>query len=180
MKSDLITPGVGTAAFFESVLSPARFNFFMLTKLPAAWFSGLKLITANEHQCSVSVPFRWFTQNPFGSTYFACLSMAAEMSTGILAQAHIYKKQPAISMLIISSEGRYFKKAKGKTIFTCMDGAAINDAIRLSIETGAGQTINVKSSGYNKDGELIVEFFFTWSFKQKSHYMPPASGARAV
>ena len=156
-------------AFFQSVRNPLRFQFFMLLKLPAAYFSGLKVIEANEDQCSVSVPFKWFTQNPFRSTYFACLSMAAEMSTGLLALAHIYKQQPPISMLVVGNEGKYYKKATGKTIFTCVNGMAIRDAVETCISTGAAQTITTKSMGYNKDKELVAEFSFTWSFKQKSY-----------
>jgi hypothetical protein len=45
---------------------------------------------------------------------FACLAMAAEMSTGVLAMAHVYKRKPAISMLVVKMEAEYFKKATGK------------------------------------------------------------------
>ncbi|HVG41559.1 MAG TPA: hypothetical protein VM888_08095, partial [Chitinophagaceae bacterium] len=68
--------------FFELIKSPLKFKLFMLQKLPAALFSGLAVKSITEEECTVSVPYKWFTQNPFRSTYFACLSMAAEMSTG--------------------------------------------------------------------------------------------------
>jgi len=77
----------------------------------------------------VSIPFKWFSQNPFRSTYFACLSMAAEMSTGALALGHLYKRKPTVSMLVVKTEGEYFKKAVGRTYFTCEDGAAIQSAV---------------------------------------------------
>lgn len=43
--------------------------------------------------------------------------MAAEMSTGILALAHIHKRQPSVSMLVIKMEAHYHKKAVGPTLF---------------------------------------------------------------
>lgn len=155
------------AAFFNLIRNPAKFKIFLLQKLPAAFFSGLKLITADNQHCAVCVPYKWFTQNPFRSTYFACLSMAAEMSTGVLAMAHIYKIKPGVSMLVVGNESRFLKKATGKTIFTCSDGEAIKAAVEKSIATGEGQTIIAKSIGYNKKEEIVAEFLFTWSFKPK-------------
>ena len=139
----------------------------MLQKLPAAYFSGLRLQRVDEEGCAVSVPFKWFTQNPFRSTYFACLSMAAEMTTGILAMAHIYKRAPAVSMLVVGNEGRFLKKATGITTFHCADGARIRQAIEESIRSGQGQSVVARSEGRDSSGEVVAEFSFTWSFKPK-------------
>src|SRR5262245_30359641 len=96
------------AAFFALMKHPLKFRLFLLSKLPAAYFAGLRVVKADDSSCIVSVPFKWFTKNPFGSIYFACLSMAAEMSTGALAMAAIYKRPQRISMLIVQSEAQYF------------------------------------------------------------------------
>ena len=93
--------------------------------------------------------------------------MAAEMSTGALAMANIYQRKPPVSMLITNVESTYHKKAIGKTIFTCNEGLAIKQAISTAYATSLPQTIKVKSKGYNKQDELIAEFWFTWSFKVK-------------
>ncbi len=167
MEDPSINAANNSAAFFRLINHPAKFRLFLLKNLPAAFFSGLKIIEINKKECSVSVPYKWFTQNPFRSTYFACLSMAAELSTGALGMANIYKRKPAVSMLIVSNEGKYYKKATGKTIFTCNDGEAISNVIDEAIGTGEPQTITTKSAGYNKHKELVAEFTFTWSFKSK-------------
>lgn len=143
-------------------------RLFLLQKLPAAFFSGVRIETVSAAQCSVSVPFNWFTQNPFRSTYFACLSMAAEMSTGALAMAAVHGRKPPLSMLITGMESRFFKKAIGKTIFICSDGLLLQQAIETAIETGAPQTVKVHSRGADAGGNSIAEFWFTWSFKTKS------------
>jgi hypothetical protein len=162
-----VTEGKGSEAFFRIVRNPLKFRLFMLQKLPAAYFSGLRLQSVDDESCAVSVPFKWFTQNPFRSTYFACLSMAAEMSTGVLAMAHIHKRSPAVSMLVVANEGKFLKKATGITTFRCIDGADIHQAIEESIATGQGQTIVVQSKGRDSSGEVVAEFSFTWSFKPK-------------
>ena len=147
---------------------PVKFRMFLFWKLPAAFFSGVRIKEINEERSVVSVPFKWLTQNPFGSTYFASLAMAAEMSTGVLAMMHVYKRTPAISMLITNMEASYFKKATGKIFFVCDAAKQIRNAIEESILSKQPKSISVKSTGTNKDGELIAAFLFTWSFKVKA------------
>lgn len=95
--------------------------------------------------------------------------MAAEMSTGVLALAHIYKRQPAVSMLVSKVEGSFLKKATGITVFTCEDGLTIKQTIEDAIITGEGKIITAKSYGRNKEDEIVAEFAITWSFKVKSN-----------
>lgn len=150
------------------VKHPVKFRMFLFWKLPAAFFSGVKIMDIDEERSVVSVPYKWLTQNPFRSTYFASLAMAAEMSTGILAMMHIYRRTPPVSMLITNMEATYFKKGTGTTYFVCEEGKLIYDKIVLSTTTGEPKSITVKSSGRNRKGEIVAEFLFTWSFKVKA------------
>jgi hypothetical protein len=156
-----------TNAFIKMIKHPVKFRMFLFSKLPSAYFSGVRVKSINENKCEVIVPYKWFSTNPFRSTYFACLAMAAEMSTGTLGLMHVYKRSPAVSMLVIKLEANYFKKATGLTTFICNDGLAISDTIEAAIATGEGQTIIAKSAGINNAGEIVAEFFITWSFKAK-------------
>lgn len=140
----------------------------MLTKLPMGFMSGLKIIELNENMASVSVRFKWINQNPFRSIYFAVLSMAAELSTGVLAFGNIYNRKPAVSMLVSKVEAAFTKKATGKIIFTCNDGQKIAAAIQQTIDTGAGIVVPCTSTGINEQGEVVATFTFTWSFKAKA------------
>jgi len=154
-------------SFFNLVRSPLKFRLFLMQKLPAAFWSGVKLVEANAEQCTASVPYKWATQNPFRSTYFACLAMAAEMSTGVLAMAHVWGRKPGVSMLVGNMESSFHKKATGITYFTCTEGDAIKAAVENAVQTGESQSIKVYTRGTNKAGELVAEFWITWLFKQK-------------
>jgi exopolysaccharide biosynthesis protein len=156
-----------SSSFFKPVNSWFKFRLFLLLKLPSAFFCGVRVQHADENKCIVTVPFKWFNQNPFKSTYFACLSMAGEMSTGVLGMAHIYKRNPSVSMLVVNINGSFFKKAIGKTTFICTDGILIRQAIESSIASGEGKTVICKSIGTNVSGEVVAEFLVTWSFKAK-------------
>lgn len=156
-----------TNRFIRLMKDPVRFRLFLFARLPSAYFSGVRVREMDEAHCVVSVPYKWFSQNPFRSTYFACLSMAAEMSTGALAMAHVYRHTPPISMLVIRAESNYFKKAVGRTRFTCVDGPAMKATIQQAVVSGEAQTFRARSIGTNAAGEEVAEFFITWSFKAK-------------
>jgi hypothetical protein len=70
-------------------------------------------------------------------------------------------------MLVIKTEGEYFKKAIDKTTFVCEDGLQIRKSIEDAIQSGDGRTIRAMTIGKNKAGEIVAEFFITWSFKAK-------------
>ncbi len=157
-----------TQSFIQLMKHPVKFRMFLFFKLPSAFFSGVRIKALDESGCSTTVPFKWFSQNPFRSTYFACLAMAAEMSTGVLGLLHIHKRSPAVSMLVVKLEAEYFKKAVGKTTFVCDEGEQIKAVIDKAIAGGQGETWRAKSTGTNERGELIATFYITWSFKAKT------------
>lgn len=156
-----------TNKFLKLVQHPIKFRLFLLLKLPAAYLSGVRVKSIDSQSATVTVPYKWLSQNPFKSTYFACLAMAAEMSTGLLSMLTTYNSKPAISMLVTGLEAVYHKKATGLTTFTCMDGDAIKAIIKECITTNEAQTFKATSIGVDEAGQAIASFYITWSFKAK-------------
>lgn len=140
----------------------------MLSRLPVAFFSGIRIEFLNEEKAVISIRQKWFNKNPFHSIYFAMLSMTAELSTGILCMGALYERKTPVSMLVIKNEGYFLKKATGKINFSCMDAAAINRAVEMAISTNEGTTVNCHAIGTNEQNEMVAEFYFTWSFKAKN------------
>lgn len=159
---------LGFSSFQKQITHPVKFRLFMLKKLPSAYFAGLRIRSFNEKAAVITVRYNWFTQNPFRSMYFAVQAMAAEMSTGLLASGQVYQRNPAVSMLVIGLEAKFFKKATGLIAFTCTDGDAIEREVEQAIATGEGRTITCRSIGTNEVGEQVSEFLISWSFKAKS------------
>ena len=155
-------------SFLQIATHPFKLRLFLLTKLPSAFFSGVRVRYVDEQKAVVTVPYKWFTTNPFKSTYFACLSMAAEMSTGILAMGHTYKASPAVSMLVLKTEGNFHKKATGLTTFTCEDGHVIGQIIRECLASGKAATVTARSVGLDDSGNIIADFSITWSFRART------------
>ena len=153
--------------FIKQLANPLRFKIFMLTQLPSAWFAGLKIEKLTEQEATISVRYKWFNKNPFRSIYMAVLSMTSEVSTGILCMGALYKRTPAVSMLVVKNEGAYYKKAVGKIMFSCKDGEKINEAVEQAIATGESVRVDCKTTGFNEQNEVVAEFSFTWSFKAR-------------
>ncbi|NVO83394.1 PaaI family thioesterase [Hymenobacter terrestris] len=152
--------------FRRDISNPLKLKLFMLRKLPMAYLAGLRLAEVQPERCVVTVPYKYLTQNPFRSIYFACLSMAAEMASGLLAMMHVQSGGP-VSMLVVGLEADFTKKAVGLIRFTCPDGAAIGQAIAESRATGEGRTVLATSTGTDEAGDTVAVFRVTWSFRGK-------------
>ena len=153
---------------FQESVSSFKFGLFLLAKLPSAYFSGVRVVSLSNETCVTSVPYKWFSQNPFQSTYFACQAMAAELSTGLPALMAIEKRNPKISMLVVDMKAQFTKKAVDLSTFSCKDVAKIINAVEECIATGEGRTVEAEVIGLSSKNEEVSKFYFTWSFKQKS------------
>ena len=147
--------------------NPFLFRGFMLSKLPLALMAGLRVRAADTERCVVTVPYGWRTTNPFRSTYFAALSMAAEMSTGAMAMLATELAPSPVALIIVSLEAGFEKKAQALTTFTCEDGRKAFDAVAETVRTGEPATARMETVGRSPDGTVVARFAFTWSFKRR-------------
>ncbi len=159
---------MNTNKFQKLINNKFLFRLYLLKKLPLAFIAGLRVKELSNEQAIVTVKYGWLTQNPFQSIYFACLSMAAEMSTGLLALNAIYGSQPPVSMLIIKNQALYHKKAVGTITFVCSDGKLLNDAINKAKISGESMQVDASTIGTDQEGVIVAEFTFTWSLKVKN------------
>jgi hypothetical protein len=142
------------------------FWWAMLFKLPSAVFWRLKVKSLNLNKCEITIPFFWRSQNPFKSIYFAALAGAGELSTGLLCQLSLAGKGE-FSMLVVDFRAEFKKKANQKITFICDQGEELNNLI-AELKPQDTAKITLISRGINQDGEIIAQFFITWSFKRKS------------
>ena len=133
------------------VLSPF-FRAGMLKELPMGTIAGLKIIELDDLQCKVTVPYKYINKNPFNTTYWAVLGMAAEMASGAMVQMYTHKSKPSVSIFVTGCNGKFIKRAIGVTTFVCIDGQLIADTIQKAIDTMLPQTIqsNVKGTTSKK------------------------------
>ena len=154
-------------SFQKKMLNPFFFKLFLFLKLPMAFLAGLELKELSDAHAVVRMKYKYLNKNPFGSIYFACLSMAGELASGMLAASIAYKRNPKLSMLVVGVKINFTKKAVGTIIFECNQGKEILATIQKSIDTGEGQTINVLTVAKNIHGDIVADFLIQWSFKVK-------------
>jgi len=147
--------------------NPLIFKFFLLAKLPLGFFSGMRVREIDTHHCIATVPYGWMTRNPFRSTYFAALGMAAELSTGALALFSVEKRNPSVAVIIIGLEAEFPKKAVTVTTFTCDEGDVLFAAAERAQQSGQAELATVTTIGRSKDGVEVARFRFTWSYKRR-------------
>ncbi len=149
------------------MLHPVWFRLFLLFKLPMALLAGIRVRKAEPDCCVVTVPHKWLNQNPFNSTYFAVLSMAGEMSTGVFGLLAVEGVSRPVSMLVVGMKSSFGKKATTTTTFTSADGHKLISAVQETLATGQSVQVEALSIGTNPAGDEVARFVVTWSFKRK-------------
>ena len=153
--------------FQKKMLNPIFFKLFLILKLPLAFLAGVKLKTLNDTHSTIQLKYNCLNKNPFKSIYFAALSMAGELASGILAASFIYKNTPQVSMLVIGLKIEFSKKAVGLINFSCNQGKEIQNCINKSLATKEGQTIEIITTATDQEGDVVAIFNVKWSFKSK-------------
>jgi hypothetical protein len=151
--------------FADALKNGFLFKIFTLVKLPLGFLSGMKIKHLDQNSCITTVPYGWMTRNPFGSTYFAALSMAAELSNGALALMAV--EGTDVAVIIVNLEAQFIKMAKNLTTFTCNDGHKLFEAVEEAKQTGQPVTATVETIGVSEDGVTVATFKLTWSFKAR-------------
>ncbi|ARV10553.1 thioesterase [Winogradskyella sp. PC-19] len=149
-------------------ITPSKLNKFIMFKLPAAYFTGVRTTYLDDVKCIVSVKHRWINQNPFNSMFWAVQGMAAELTTGALVMKKIKESGKKVSMLVANNNASFTKKATGRITFECSEGYKIDETIKKAIETKEGQTVWLNAKGVNNEGVEVSNFNFEWTLKVKS------------
>ena len=148
-------------------MTPSKINTFNMFKLPAAFFTGVRVKSITKDTCVVNVKHKWVNQNPFKSMFWAVQGMAAELSTGALIMAALHQSGIKASMLLIENKATFAKKAVGKIIFSCTQEKQINEVIAKTRMNGP-QQIWLYAAGVDAAGDEVSSFAFLWSIKAKN------------
>ena len=119
----------------------------------------------NDKKCIISVRHNWFNSNPFKSLYWAVQGMASELATGLAIIDYANKNKLKMSMLVISNESKFLKKAKGLIRFECNQVNSIKKTLSTLSKNKNTDKIKLTSIGYDESGDVVSEFIYEWSFK---------------
>ncbi|MEZ5026229.1 MAG: DUF4442 domain-containing protein [Chitinophagales bacterium] len=148
-------------------LSPF-FKAGMLKVMPMGTIAGLKIIELDDQHCKVTVPYKYVNKNPFNTTYWAVLGMAAEMASGAMVQMYTHKTTPSVSMFVTGCKAKFIKRALGTTTFICDEGRIVAENVQKAIDTKEPLAFINHVKGYDEQNNVLVEFEFEWSIKARS------------
>lgn len=151
----------------KRISNPLLFKLGLMKNLPLASIIGVKLKHLNESECELTVPYKFLNKNPFKTTYWAVLGMAAEMTSGLLLLMYTNKLKPSVSTFVIACEAKFHKRAVGKTCFRCKQGEEIAEKIIKTVKTFEPEEIRCLTNAYDEEGDLVAEFIFTWGIKAR-------------
>ncbi len=140
-------------------------RFGMLYSLPLGFLTGMHITKMDDECCEVSVKYKYFNKNPFKTTYWAVLGMAAEMASGIILVNYAKNVSPSVATYVVGCDSKFVNRALGVTTFKCDEARLIKEKVELAAATGEGHTFKTSTNGYSKNGTLVAEFVFTWSVK---------------
>ena len=146
--------------------TPNQINKWMLFKLPAAWLTGVRILSISDAKCEVKVRFKWINQNPYRSMFWAVQGIAAELTTGMLLTKSIQESNTNISMLLVGNKSNFYKKAVGKIKFVCDQGETAKELINLT-KKNITHKAWLKAKGFDETGDMVSEFDFEWSCKKR-------------
>ena len=149
-------------------ITPSSIKYYTLFKLPAAFFTGVRVRNIDEKQCTVRVRLNFMNKNPFRSMFWAVQGMAAELSTGALIMHALHGSNTKASMLVIENKATFSKKAVGRINFSCSQGEAVLNAIHAAKEANAPQKLWLHANGYDEAKEEVSSFSFLWTIKVKN------------
>ena len=111
--------------------------------------------------CTVTIRHRWLVQNPFRSMFWAVMGMGAEMSTGALLLYLTSINQNPYRFILVSQEGRFQAKARGRISFACQDGEEIAQLL-VNLQPAQSVPITLSAEARNGNDDLLATFTFTW------------------
>lgn len=138
-------------------------RWWMVKHLPMGFLSGMKIVEIDETSCRVELKNRWWLRNPFGSVFWAVMSMAAELSSGALIYAWCAGSE--VQFILVGVEGRFYKKLKSKSFYFCPAGREVLRSLNTIENAGDNTTATLPVKAYDEAGLIVAEYNFTWSLK---------------
>jgi hypothetical protein len=149
---------------YSLMLKRVPMKAFMLLKMPAAAFAGLRIESVSSEKTVVSVPGGRRTQNPFGTMYWAVQGMAAELATAVVPTCISRSTPMKLRMFVVGTEAVFGRKAYGRCSFTCSDTNKVMEAFDESLSTGKSVNCDLTAIGTDSDAEVVSEWVFKWNF----------------
>lgn len=136
-------------------------------KIPMIGFIRPKLIELNSDTAQIKIKLRRRSKNHLNSMYFGALSIGADVAAGIHAFYFSKTMGRPISFAFKSMNAEFLKRAESDITFTSNQGAIVEEAMKLSAQTGERVNEPVEVIATDQSGEVVATFVLVVSVKVK-------------
>ena len=146
-----------------------RWKLFLLGffKIPMIHFVRPKLMSVDDYNMVIKIPFRRRTRNHLNSMYFGALAVGADLAAGL----HVYyiseRLNSTLSLAFKSTSGQFLKRPESDVFFHCQSGEYIMKEIQLAKKTNERINFPVTIIAYNNENEEVAKFEMEVSIRVK-------------
>lgn len=141
-----------------------------LARIPLLAYVRPEVLEMDGKRCVVRVPLRRRTKNHLSSMYIAALVAGADVAAGLIAWMAIRDSGARVALVFKDLEAQFLRRASGDVHFTCVQGEAILDLVRRTVDTGERQELPVEviaTIPADDPGRPIARFVLTLSLKKR-------------
>ena len=150
---------------------------FGLTKIPMLFFLSPTILKLNKKECAVKIGLNYRTKNHLGCMYFGALSAGADCAGGLMGMEAIKRSGKKVDLLFKDFHADFRKRAEGDVVFTCTDGAKIQQMVKDAVKTGRriNKTMMIVATTPKVSGDEPVAIFeLTLSLKARASKKKPS------
>lgn len=149
-----------------------RFKLFLWMfgrfKVPMIGYLKPKLISIDDRDIVVCIPFRRRSRNHLHSMYFGALSVGADVAGGLHGFYHAYKTKRKVSLVFKSFQAQFLMRPESDVYFVCSMGETVKEMIDEAQATGmrVNKPLTIKAyTHYDTNPELVADFILELSVK---------------
>lgn len=143
---------------------------FAKFKVPMIGYTGVKLLSIDDHRVVVKIKLKRRTKNHLNSMYFGALSVGADVAGGIFAVFHAQHMQIKVSPIFKSFQAEFHLRAESDVVFICEEGEVVRNLISRAKEekVRVNQPIHVEAyTQQDKERVHVASFVLGLSVKAK-------------
>ncbi len=148
----------------------ASLRMFALWKIPLIAAVRPRVLALDDRECIIRIPCNFISRNHLRSLYFGALCIGADLAGGLIIMEMIRRRHSRVAFLFKDFHADFLKRAEGKTVFTCTDGAMLASLLEQAEQSGEREegTVHVTATCPEKLGaEPVAEFQLTISMKKR-------------
>lgn len=140
-----------------------KIRAWALAKVPMIHYARPKVVESSADEVRIVIPLRRRTKNHWNSMYFGALAVGADLAAGLLAMNCIEKSGGKVSLVFKDFQAEFLKRPEGAVEFRCLEGQAVQEAVREAIASGERVTIPVGVEAWV--GEKVAQMSLGLSLK---------------